>query len=121
MNIVDHPSLGVDTRNRISGGAVERHSVIEGRAADPASFSLFREAVNIQRSGAKVVHIREHRNIHVRGDDTVIVDDLGHRNDRLVRQSEQGLIDGAAADKHAFEPVNFNQTSRKDIVSAGAY
>ena len=65
----------------------------------PRSFSLFREAVNIQGSGAKVVDIREHRNIHVRGDDAVIVDDLGHRDDRLVRQREQRLIGGAAADK----------------------
>ena len=80
MNIVDHPSFGHDTWNRIGGGAVERHSVIKGRAADAAPFSLLREAVNIQGSGAKVVHIREYRNIHVRGDEAVMVDDLGHRD-----------------------------------------
>ena len=121
MNIVDHPSLGVDTRNRIPGGAVDRHSVIERRAADPSSFSHFGETVNVQRSGTKVIHIREHGNIHVGGDDTVVVDDLGYGYDRLVGQTKHSLINDATADKRPFEPVKFNQTCRKDIISAGAY
>jgi hypothetical protein len=55
---------------------------------------------SIQGSGAKIVHIREHRNIYVRGDNPVVVDDLGHRDDRLVRHPEQFLIGGTAADEH---------------------
>ena len=120
MNVVDHPGLGKDTRNGIGGGAVERHPVVESRAGDAGAFSLFREAVNIQGSGAEIVHIRDDRNIHVRGDHAVILNDLGHRDDRLVRQREQFLVGGATADEHAFESVNFDQTSRQDIVSVGA-
>src|SRR5262245_8622661 len=121
MNIVDHPSLGVHARHRIPRGAVDRHSVIEGGTADPSSFSLFGETVNVQRSGTKVVHIREHGNIHVRGDDAIVVDDFRYGYDRLVRQTNNGLINDATADKRPFEPVKFNQTCAKDIISAGAY
>src|SRR5580704_7429065 len=34
MNVVDHQRLWKDTWNRIGGGTVERHSVIEGRAGN---------------------------------------------------------------------------------------
>src|SRR5438477_6818646 len=99
MNIVDHPGLGKDARYGIGGGAIDRHSIIEGRAADAASFSPLRKAVDIQRSGAEIVHIGENRDVHVRSDDAVILDELGYRDDRLVRQTDESLIDNAAADK----------------------
>jgi hypothetical protein len=121
MNTVNHPSLRVDTWHRIRGGAVERHSIIKGRAADSASLSLLREPINIQGRGAEVVHIREQRNVHVRGDHPDVVDDLGDGDDGLIRQRDERLIDDAAADKRAFEPVKCNQTSRHDIVRAGTY
>jgi hypothetical protein len=70
--------------------------------------------------GAKIVHIRDHRNIHVRGDDTVILDDFGNRDDRLVRQREQFQVGGATADEHTFKSMNFDQMSRQEIVSVGA-
>src|SRR6266576_476364 len=120
MNIVDHPSQREDTRNGIGGRAVDRHAIVKGRAADAGFLSLLREAVNIERRGAKIVHIGEHRNIDVRGDDAVIVDDLGHRDDRLVRHPEKFLIGGTAADEHGLEAVDFAETRRHEIVSAGA-
>src|SRR6266853_3009479 len=73
LNVVDHLRLRQHTRRGIAHGAVERTAVIEGRTRDAASFTLLREAVDIERRGAKVVDIRDHRNIEVRGDDAVIV------------------------------------------------
>src|SRR5205807_6243593 len=40
--------------------------------------------------------------------------------DRLVRQRDQFQVGGATAEKHAFESVNFDQTSSDEIVSVGA-
>ena len=42
------------------------------------------------------------------------------RCSRLVRHREQFRVGGAAADKHAFESANFDQTSRQEIVGVGA-
>ena len=104
MNVVDHPGFGEDARNGIGGRAVERHAVVEGRAGDATAFRLLCEAVDVQWRGTEIVHISDHRDIHVRGDDAVILDDLGHRDDRLVRQREQFLVGGATTDKHALNP-----------------
>ena len=40
MNVVNHPSLGIDARDRIGSRAIERLAIIEGCAADPASVGL---------------------------------------------------------------------------------
>src|SRR4030095_3705411 len=107
--------------HRIGGGAVERHSIVKGGTADSASLSLLRGPIHIQGWCDVVVDIREQGNAHVRGEVADIVDDLGDGDDGLIRQRDQRLIDDAAADERAFEPVKCNQKSRHDIVRAGTY
>src|SRR6202035_4466307 len=108
MNIVDHARFGGNARYGIACGTVDWHPVIKGRAGDAASFSLLREAVDIQWSGSKIVDIGDHRNINVGGDDTVILDDFGYRDDRLIGQCEQLKVSGAAPHEHAFKSKRFD-------------
>jgi len=78
------------------------------------------EAVNVDRCGAEIVQIRNDRNVHIPGDNAGIVDELGHRHERLVGHRHQFLVGPAAADEHALVAMNLAEPRRQEIVGIAA-